>query len=121
MSLMMPVLRRIPMVVLTIVLGVRGPGLVTTDEQKSKLVPLMSISSTSTLSEKAGHSVWKCLIPPSGISEVVLSPGSIIAGAGGVKGSVRKNGWIVISWGQELVLKRHSIMFPSSLNLSLLS
>ena len=82
----MPVLRRIPMVVLTIVLGVRGPGLVTTDEQKRKLVPLTSISSTSTLSEKAGHSVWKYLIPPSGIPVVVLSPGSMIAGAGGVKG-----------------------------------
>ncbi len=42
----------------------------------------MSMTSTRILSEKAGHSVWKYFIPPSGTPVVVLSPGSTIAGAG---------------------------------------
>ena len=46
----------------------------------------MSISSTRILSEKAEHSVWKYLIPPSGLVVVVLSPGSMIAGAEGEGG-----------------------------------
>lgn len=59
-----------------------GPGFVSRAEQYRKLVPLISISSTRILLEKARHSVWKYLIPPSGLVVVVLSPGSMIAGAG---------------------------------------
>ena len=75
-----------PMVSLRMVLRVRGPGLVSTAEQYKKLVPLLSMTSTSTLSEKAGHFARKYLIPPSGTSVVVLSPGSTIAGANEERG-----------------------------------
>ncbi len=78
----MPVLRMIPRVSLRTVSGVRGPGLVERAEQYRKLVPFLSISSTRTLSEKARHSAWKYLIPPSGmVGGVISSPGSITAGA----------------------------------------
>ena len=50
-------------------------------EAKRKVVPLTSISSTKTLSENITQLVWKYVVPPSGISVVVFSPGSIIAGA----------------------------------------
>lgn len=43
----------------------------------------MSISSTRSLLEKEAHSVWKYLMPPSGVVVVVLSPGSMMAGAEG--------------------------------------
>lgn len=77
----MTVLRVIPVVVLVTVSKVRGPGLLSVPETKRKVVPLTSISSTKTLLEKISQLVWKYVVPPSGISVVVLSPGSIIAGA----------------------------------------
>ncbi len=63
------------------VLGVRGPGLVTVDETYKCEVPVMSRRSTMTLVEKVRHVDWKYLIFPLSTSVVVLSPGSIMAGA----------------------------------------
>ena len=53
------VLRLIPIVVLDWVLEVRGPGLVTVLDAKRKEVPLISISSSSTLLENMEHEVRK--------------------------------------------------------------
>ena len=63
----------------------------------------MSISSTRTLSEKAGHSVWKYLIPPSGTGTVTLSPGSMMAGAGG------EGGWRSVNNGSDKKVILYSI------------
>ena len=71
----------IPIVLLTMVLLVRGPGLGSVAEQKRKLVPSLSNNSTRTVSEKESHWTWKYRMPPSGTSVVVLSPGSMMAGA----------------------------------------
>lgn len=72
-----------PTVVLEAVLSVRGPGFGSLAEQKRKLVPTRSVSSTRTMSENAAHSVWKYRRPSSGTSVVVFSPGSTMAGAEG--------------------------------------
>ena len=86
---------RTPSVVLETVLDVRGPGFGSLAEQKRKLVPTRSVSSTRTMSENDAHSAWKYLRPSSGTSVVVFSPGSTMAGAegsGGGEGGERVGG-----------------------------